>query len=1514
MKRSRDIAVIGMSGRFPGAADLTEFWLNLRDGVESITPYTDQELLRDGAAPEELANPLFVKAGSHLADIDLFDAAFFGINPREAESMDPQQRLFLECSWHALEDGGYDPHAFSGSIGVFAGCAMSSYLYRLYQNPKFMSLVGYLQVLIGNDKDYLTTHVSYKLDLKGPSVSVQSTCSTSLTAIAMACRSLQQGDCDMALAGGVCVRVPQKTGYYHEPGGIYSPDGHCRVFDAEGEGVVFGSGVGVVLLKPLAAALGDGDAVHAVVRGSAINNDGALKASYTAPGLEGQTAVIAAAQRAAGLSPGTIRLIEAHGTGTPLGDPIEIAALTTAFRRANRRKGFCAVGSVKSNVGHLDHAAGVAGFMKAVLALEHRMLPPSLNCDQPNPRIDFESSPFYVNRTLRPWEADAHPRRAGISGFGIGGTNVHVIVEEAPQRPVAPAGGDRSAHLLVLSARSSAALQQVTTRLAEHLVRHPDLRAADVAYTLQAGRRSFAYRRALVCRDLADAVSNLTSLDGKRVATGVVSSKGSPVAFMFSGQGAQYVNMARGIYLAEPSFRAIVDECSERLREALGLDLRELLYPPAGQERPDLLRETRLTQPALFVLEYALARLLMDWGIAPDAMIGHSIGEYVVACLAGCFSLEDGLRLVAERGRLMQEQPHGSMLAVFLPEEEALSILNGELDLAAINAESQCVVSGETPAIAALEGRLAAAGLAFARLETSHAFHSRMMEPALRAFRDVVASIPLKPPAIRWVSTLTGTWMAPEEATSPDYWARQLREPVRFADAVRVLLTETSGVLLEVGPGEALSRMARRAAGAVSDKRALASLPPAESAGEDVEFLLNALGRLWVAGVAVNWTGVNAKVGGRRVHLPTYPFERQRFWVAAPEEEEALQAMTLKNGDIGEWFYTPSWKYSVAPDPKALPETLCWVVFKDVLGLGAEVISRLEAQGQYVIAVSGGTEFRRSGDRAYEIDSRERAHYVELFRDVRGSGKSPARIVHFWTISGRRLVRSDEETIAIFQDRGFYSVLSAAQALIALNVTTPVRIDVVSDKMHMVNGDEPLNPAVSTVLGVCRSLPQEYANIRCRSIDVVLPAEGGSAFAALADQLTTEVASDRLDPTIAYRSGQRWVQVYEQERFEEPTLQASLLRDNGVYLLTGGLGHIPMCLANELATTVQARLAIVGRSKFPPRAEWRGYLATHPGEDETSRRIRQLIEFEQYGVDFMVLRADVSDEWEVGQAVDRVYARYGAIHGVIHGAGNVSAAGFFGIDQADRTLCERQFAAKVQGLVTLERVLQSETLDFWLLLSSISSALAGLGYVAYSAANAFMDALAAERTAATGVPWLSVNWDTWDFAEGLEFDPGHAVILPDEGAECFQRLAAWTTPPRVIVSVSDLYTRLDQWINMTGPAKAVEVAAGSHLHKRPETGTNYVAPRNDVERRIAAVWQDLLGVSEVGIHDDFFTELSGSSLLAAQLVTQLRSIFQKELPLRRFFDEPTVAALAALFDETAAAESPAASERAVGHP
>ena len=874
------IAIIGMAGRFPDAPDIDDFWRNLRDGVESIRPFSDEELLAAGTAPALLANPNFVKVGTVLPEIEGFDASFFGYLPSDAALLDPQQRVFLECAWEALENAGYDPERYAGAIGVYGGVGVNTYLpNNLYANRPALERAGAFQTMIANDKDYLTTRVAYKLNLKGPAVTVQTACSTSLVAIHQACQSLLGYGCDIALAGGVGFQTPQVRGYLHQDGMIYSPDGHCRAFDARAAGTVVGGGAGIVVLKRLSDALADGDTIHAVVKGSASNNDGSSKVGYTAPSVDGQAEVIAMAQAVAGVDPATIGYIEAHGTGTHLGDPIEIAALTQAFRAGTDRVGYCAVGSVKTNIGHADAAAGVIGVIKTALALEHRQLPPSLHFERPNPNINFADSPFYVNAALADWPAQDAPRRAGISGFGIGGTNAHVVLEEAPEITADPP--TRDWQVLPLAARSASALDRAAARLAAHLRAHPDIALADVAHTLQSGRRAFDHRRIVVARDPAAAAAALETTAPGSGFVGKRAAHNRAVAFMFTGQGAQYIGMGRDLYEREPVFRDAVDRCAALLLPHLGCDLRDLIYPPGteAEAAAERLNGTAITQPALFTIEWALAQLWRSWGVEPAALIGHSIGEYVAACLARVFTLEDALAIVATRGRLMAGMPAGGMLAVPLPEEEVRPLLGDELAIAAINGPGVCVVAGPFAALDALAARLAARGVDGRRLQTSHAFHSAMMDPILDAFESEVRRVRLAAPQLPFISNVSGTWITAEEATDPSYWARHLRGTVRFADGLRTIGATADHVLLEVGPGRTLATLASRQGVGTEKFVGIPSLRhPAEEA-DDVATMLAALGRLWLVGAPVDWAPLHGAERRRRVPLPTYPFERQRCWI-----------------------------------------------------------------------------------------------------------------------------------------------------------------------------------------------------------------------------------------------------------------------------------------------------------------------------------------------------------------------------------------------------------------------------------------------------------------------------------------------------------------------------------------------------------------------------------------------------------------------------------------------------------
>jgi non-ribosomal peptide synthase protein (TIGR01720 family) len=1533
-----EIAIVGMAGRFPGARDVDQFWRNLRDGVESIAVLSDEELTAAGVDAASLSNPDYVKAAARLDDIDLFDAGFFGITPREAEIMDPQHRLFLETAWESLESAGFDPARCPGAVGVFGGTSTNSYFLNNLQAASGID-AGALPTLFGNQADYLTTRVSYKLGLKGPSLDVQTGCSSSLVAVHLACQALIAGECDLALAGGVGVMVPHGRGYVHQEQGIYSPDGHCRAFSSRAEGTVGGSGVAVVTLRRLADALEDGDPIVAVIKGTAVNNDGSEKVGYAAPSIDGQAQVIRNALAMADVDASSIGYVETHGTGTSLGDPIEIAALSMAFDDASIARGACAVGSLKTNIGHLDAAAGVAGLIKAALALQHQQLPASLNCEEPDPKIDFPSTPFRVNTQLTPWSS-AGPRRAGVSSFGIGGTNAHVILQEAPQRRSETS--EASGHsLLVLSARSGTALDQACVRLGEQLAMDADSALADVAWTLATGRHDFAHRRAVVVTDASDAAVALGATEqaggDRRRATNLVQELAERKAvFLFPGQGAQYVDMGRELYDRLPVFREHVDRAAELLRPELGLDLRELLYPSAEnvESSAEQLRQTALTQPALFVIEHALAQQFMAWGVRPTAMIGHSIGEYVAAVLAGVFNLEDGLSLVAARGRLMQELPAGDMLALSLPAEEVEPLLGADVSLAAVNDHGACVVSGTAQAIATFAEQMKARKVAMQILHTSHAFHSAMMEPILQAFAERVTVAAPSAPSIPFVSTLTGTWITDEQATDPGYWARHLRETVRFARGVDTLLADDRHVLLEVGPGNTLTSLSTRIARR-RDKDETQSAPahprlvvasmrhPREKSSDEAN-LLTALGQLWAARVPIDWDSVLQGEDRRRVRLPTYPFQRQRFWIE-PDGEFRPQQQTGKLPDIADWFSVPSWTRST----QALDGSPTWQP-QHVLVLGGDevggatsgqvadaVVNTLRERGVSVTRVTAGGEARPAAESgAHVLDPNRREDYDTLVDELSQGAAWPDAVLHLWALD------SEAGDGARSLDRGFFSVLFLAQALAAKRESqapgerptgagSPMLV--ATRQLASVTGDEALLPEQATVLGAAQAIGQECPGLSCRTIDVGAEGTAGcNDAAALATRLLAELAVPDGEPLVAWRGAHRWVaghsRVVVSARQTQPDAVPAPLREQGHYMVLGGLGSIGLEVATSLARAPGARLTLVSRSEFPAPDEWNAWLQSHPADDDTSRRMARMTELIEGGAQIWCARADASDSAAMTEVLAEAERRFGILHGVVHAAGADKTMAPLSL--AVRDDCLAQLHPKRSGLAVLEQLLAGRTLDFCVIQSSLSSWLGALGMVGYVAAHHFVDAFVAAHNATSQQPWTCANWDNWLSWKEREFvhDRGGEAyyMTPEEGAEAFARVLAMPPGTQVVVSTGDLSARIAQWIAGGHDAPADESATGQNLHARPDLTSEYEAPTTPAEKALANAWSEVLGIGEIGVHDNFF-ELGGDSVLGLQIVARVGQAGFHITP-GQIFEQPTILGLAGVAEAQGAAATPKAEQ------
>jgi len=1172
------IAIVGMACRFPGARDPDEFWRNLRAGVESITFFSDTELATAGVPASLREHPGFVRASGALGpgDIEMFDAALFGISPRDAELMDPQHRLFMESAWEALESAGYDPDRYRGSIGVFAGAAMSNYLLRnLMSRRDEQPQVDGLNVLFGNDRDSLATRVAYKLNLRGPCYSLQTYCSTSLVAVHVGCQSLLHGECDMALAGGVTLSVPQVAGYLHAEGGLLSPDGHCRAFDAKAQGTPMGSGVGLVLLKPLTAARKDGDTIRAVIRGSAINNDGALKVSFAAPSVEGQAAVIAEALAAAGVQPDSISYVEAHGTATALGDSIEIAALDKAFKRRTARREFCAIGSAKTNIGHLDRAAGVAGLIKTVLSLEHEELPASLHFETPNPQIDFSSTAFFVNAKHRPWDGP-RPLRAGVSAFGVGGTNAHVIVEQAQREAQAP-----SAHreqLLVLSARSATALEAASERLARHLLEYPGQSLADVAFTLQVGRRHFNHRRAVWCMSRAEAALALTGRDPGRVLTG----------------------------------------------------------------------------------------------------------------------------------------------------------------------------------------------------EAEHA--------------------------------------------------------------------------------------------------------PPSNGGSTADTSPRALARMWLAGHTIDWASLHHGERRHRVPLPTYPFERRRFWIDPAPEPMTPGQDSRKKPDVADWFYLPAWRQAPRIEPPRELSRLRWLLIADDGGVADALAEMLRQAGDEAVAVRSDSDI-----------------LPVLHAETEGPAR---RVVHL-----RGLDRASPEQAI---EKTFYSLLAIGRALGGSRGDQGVSLDVVTRNVHDVTGEENIWPHHALAIGPCRVLPQEYPSLYCRHVDLAGTEEASPS--KVAAELVRELSLDAPESTIALRNGKRWVQQFEPVRLEQKKLP---IRPGGVYLVTGGLGGIGLVAAGVLHEGGAASIVVTTRSPFPDPSHWESYLVEHPRDDLVARRIEKLRALRARGANVIVAHTDTVDEARMREVVAETVQRHGALHGVIHAAGIVARDSFRTVQEMSRTDCERHFAPKVHGLVALHRALEGHALDFCMVVSSISSTLGGLGYAAYAAANAFLDAFAQSRRSEEA-PWSSVQWSDWKFeapeaasAPDADADPAEDLMVhttlagtemsPEEGAEALRRALALRDHPILIHSTFSLRGRIARWVEGFAAGQTNPDGA-PRAHPRPDLRTPYQECESEPERLIAEVWQQLLGVDRVGRHDNFF-ELGGNSLIGSQLAERLRRKFGVSVPLRALFEVRTPAEMALLVEE-----------------
>jgi phthiocerol/phenolphthiocerol synthesis type-I polyketide synthase E len=1496
-----DVAIIGMSGQFPGARDLREFWSNLASGMESIRRFTDEELLQRGVYAECLEDPGFVKAAPVLDDADHFAASFFGYSPREAELMDPQHRLFLEHAWAAVEDAGYAPRHLKNRVGVFAGMSLSSYLlFNLVNNPALDSREEAFQAMIGGDKDFLCTRLSYKLNLKGPSLTVQTGCSTSLVAAHFAVQSLLTYQCDLAITGGVSVGVPQRTGYYYQPGGIASPDGHCRPFDAEAQGTVFGEGIGVLVFKRLEDALRDLDHVYAVVRGSAINNDGSSKIGFTAPGTEGQIDVISRALAAAGVPAGSLGYIETHGTATALGDPVEVAALAQVFQQQEAKRNSCALGAVKSNIGHLDAAAGCAGLIKTALMLKNRHLVPTLHFKTPNPKIDFSATPFYVNTECQPWTCKEAPLRAGVSSFGIGGTNAHIVLEEAPVQP--ESGASRPLQVLCLSADTESALNRATENLSRHLAEKPAVSLADAAYTLHTGREKFKLRRVLVASDPHDAERALREAPPDRVFTNAAESSGRGVAFMFPGGGSQYAGMGAELYKNEPVFRREIDNCAELLREQLGYDLRKVMYPSGKSMELSAQRLLRpsVGLPAIFSTEYALAKLLLSWGVQPACMIGHSLGEYTAACLSGVFSLREALSLVVFRGVMFETLANGSMLSVASPESELGPLPDG-VCIAAINATDQCVLSGPVQAMDDVVRVLTAREVEHHRVHIETAAHCSMVEPVMGQFREFLGRITFSAPAIPFVSNLSGTWITKEQATDANYWVNHLRHTVRFADGIQCIAESGASVLLETGPGRTLSSLARRQL-KEKGKFAFPAMRHPNDAISDLLATYNTLARIWSIGVDVDWTGFYQFEERNRVSLPTYPFDRQRYWIAPPAEGASRKLTGSKSGFRQKArAYVPVWKRSELPAPAVAgnAEEL-WIVLADEHGLATEILSMLATSGHSPVEVRAGSGFKANGPGRYSVDPNSEQDWQSVFAGLEPGKQAAIRILHLWALCPHGWPDT-REAFHQAQQNGLFSLLPLVRAVSKLKDARDTHIFAIGNGAVQVSGSEDVLAANSGLLAACTVIPQEYENVRCGLIDVDLRTISSPALQRIARQILTEAANQEPRPVVAYRGWNRWVREFEQAAGNSAGLPLAISA-LPVYLITGGLGKLGLVVARHLAEKGPCRIVLTTRSGFPEKERWGQLSALRTNADEAQEKVAILRQLEEMGTEIIVATADVADPEQMELLFARIEGDFGAVDGVIHMAGITGDKALRLVSDLDPEDCQAQFRPKIDGCYVLRDLLAQRSIRFCVLFSSTASFLGGPGMLAYTATNCVLDTLAASLRL-QGQPWTSINWDGWISPDESHFLGDHATALDQHAVPYPEALTLFDVAVagglgQVVAASGDIPSRMDEWRKVRG---AQSTATDVPVHVRPALGTDYVPPRTPLQKQMAAIWAEVLGLEQVGIHDNLF-ELGGSSLIGLRIVARLKKELNIDIRVTALFEAPTVATLSQLIEAKSAPE------------
>lgn len=1503
------IAIIAMECRYPNADNCDALWDMCRSGKEGITFFDVKE------AGHPQIDQSYVGARGILNNIEYFDAAFFNYSPKEAHLSDPQHRLFLEAAWTALEKAGYAPGSKQlGIIGVYASMNDSTYIVNhcLTELGKdcFPDAFSLLRLM---SSQFLATKIAYQLDCTGPALSIQTACSSSLVSVVLACQQLSAYQCDVALAGGVSITTPQDKPYLYQPENIFSPDGHCRPFDANAKGTVFSNGLGVVVLKRLSDALRDNDTIISIIKGASMNNDGADKMSYAAPSIKAQAACISSAQAVAGISAESIQYVEAHGTGTLVGDPIEIEALAMAFREASHHQQFCAIGSLKANIGHTHVAAGVAGLIKTALALQNNEIPPAVNFTEPNPNIDFAHSPFYVNTRLQHWPRAQYPRRAAVSAFGVGGTNAHVILEEAPELSNYPTS--RQYHALLLSAKTPEALKEYQDKLIGYLeeaVSQQDQYGllADIAFTFQQGRLGYQYRSGIVSENISDAIAKLKEAKDK-----IDQVNNDPnhqqIVFLFPGQGTQYVNLSLELYQNEPIYRKHLDNCFNIASAYTGVDLEKIIFTdaknsPSAESR---LYETEFAHPILFSIEYALAQLLISFGVKPDMMLGHSLGEYVAACLSGVFTLKDAIKVVCARGNAIAKCVQGEMLAIPLSQEKLLPFCNADISIAAINAPQLCVVSGTKSAMRNFREKLAPTllpeqVLSIREIKSNYPFHSALLNPAAQSLKATLKSIRRMAPTVPYLSNLTGNWITEEEIQRDDYWVEHMLKTVQFSACAKKLLENPHAIFVEIGPSNTLLSLLQQQA--QYPLNTLGLLPNAASKNKEKSDrkIIEALKQLWVYGCHIEWSKYYSQEKRRRIPLPTYPFQRQRYWFDEVISNERMETyLPLPKSDIS--FYVPTWvrdpETIKSPTFLSLQNKQCrWIIFDNCAQLSQKTVDYLDSSGEDIIVIRRGKSFECDGRNRFTINPILEEHYCTVIEKTISKGINNYIILHFWSMDQDQVhVRKNLLDSAILY-QGFYSGIFIAKALSRLDSQPNISCLMVTTQVHSVLGDEFVDPLKSSVLSICRVLPLEHPTMRVGNIDldpVDIPENSQLYLKNIIDIALKNMFSGNECATemSAFRNKYRWLPSYQSVgSLKKQSLSQIKIEPKGVYLITGGLGGMGLTFANWLSGKEPLiTLVLVSRTPFPAEKEWQILEKNLVPENATIKKIKLLRTITARGSRIVIKAGDVADYSVMKKIISSAEKKYGRLRGIFHLAG-IPGEGLAELKEVDSI--RSVLSPKIQGIWVLARLLRLKELDFVICASSLTAIAGGVGQIDYCAANIFLDSFMSSKVFKNCRKQLTINWNAWDsigMAANLVHSKTHSKlyegnsISPEEGTAILDSLFC-----------SD-YTHLivSRFSPEDEARRIVKTFNADKVHE--ERGENYnhfiCLSETGIYESVAQCWKEILGVKVVQ-GDDSFYALGGDSLLAIQLLVMLKQRFNIDISLQSLVGAHTLNAMVKLIE------------------